>query len=129
MLGTPLDVALGPLHHFRLELEELGHFVFGGHWMCGAPSVSVLLITVGTGTWWSAGPILLRASPARAPCSLGWPHSGFAYLVATAGLALTVPAVLGAPPALDSLMAFTTSATLATCPAVQPALAVCPIQF
>ena len=50
MLGTSLDVALWQFLYFLLELQELGHFVFGGHWMCGAPSISVLLITVGTGT-------------------------------------------------------------------------------
>ena len=39
--------------------------------MCSMPSVSVLFVTVGTGTQWSAGPIFLRASPAQAACSLG----------------------------------------------------------
>ena len=69
-----------PLRYLLLELQELGHFVFGGHRMCGTPSVSVLLITVGTGTWWSAGPIFLRVSPTRAACSPGWPHSGLCTL-------------------------------------------------
>ena len=95
-----LDVALRLLCYFLLELQELGHFVFGGHWMCGVPSISVLLITVGTGTQWSAGPIFLRAFLAWAACSLGWPHSGFAHFMATAALALT------APPALRVLPAF-----------------------
>ena len=66
--------------------------------MCGAPSISVLLVTVGTGTRWSAGPIFLRASPARAACLLGQPHSRFdlfpltatAYCVPTAYLLHTV---------------------------------------
>ena len=45
VLGTPSDVALGSLHYFLLELEELRHFVLGGRWMCGVPSVSGLLVT------------------------------------------------------------------------------------
>ena len=71
MLSMSLDVALQLLCYLLLELQELGHFIFGRHWMCGAPSVSVLLVTVGTGTWWSVGPIFLRASPAWAAYSLG----------------------------------------------------------
>ena len=71
VLGTSLDVALQLLRYLLLELQELGHLVFGGHRMCGVPSISVLLVTVGTGTQWSAGPIFLRVSPARAACSLG----------------------------------------------------------
>ena len=126
MLGMPLDVALQPLHYFLLQLEELGHFIFGGHRMCGAPSVSVLLITVGTGTQWSAGPIFLRASLAQAACLLGWPHSGFAHFVATTALALTVPLAFRVLPAFAAFAAFTLSTTLATCPTVCPALAVRP---
>ena len=71
MLGTSLDVALRSLRYLLLELQELGHFVFGGHRMCGVPSISVLLVTVGTGTRWSVGPIFLRASSAQAACPLG----------------------------------------------------------
>ena len=129
MLGTSLDVALRPLHYFLLELQELGHFVFGGHWMCSVPSVSVLLITVGTGTRWSAGPIFLRASPARAACSLGQPHSGFAHFMATVALALTVPPAFRALPAFAVFAAFTSSATLAMHPTARPALAGHPVQL
>ena len=71
MLGTSLDIALRPLRYLLLKLQECGHFVFGGNRMCSAPSVSVLLVTVGTGTQWSVGPIFLRAPPAWASCSLG----------------------------------------------------------
>ena len=46
VFGTPLDVALGLLHYFLLELEELGQFVFGGHWMGGVPGVSGLLVAM-----------------------------------------------------------------------------------
>ena len=128
MLGMPLDVALWLLHYLLLELEELGHFVFGGHRMCGAPSISVLLVTVGTGTRWSVGPIFLRASTVQAACLLGWPHSGFAYFVATAALALTVPPAFRVLPAFAAFAAFTLSATLATHPTACPPLAACPVQ-
>ena len=126
MLGTSLDVALRPLRYLLLELQELGHFVFGGHRMCGMPSISVLLVTVGTGTQWLAGPIFLRASLAWAACLLGQPHSGFAHFAA---LTLTVPPAFRALPAFAAFAAFTSSATLATHPTVHPALAVCPVQL
>ena len=129
MLGTSLDVALQPLHYFLLELQELGHFIFGGHRMCGAPSVFVLLVTVGTGTRWLAGPIFLRASPARAACLLGGPHSGLAHFMATAALALTAPLAFRVLPVFAVFVAFTLSATLATRPTARPALAVCPVQL
>ena len=114
MLGTSLDVALQPLHYFLLELQELGHFIFGGHWMSGTPSVSVLLVTVGTGTQWSAGPIFLRASLARAACSLGWPHSRFVHFVATTALALTAPLAFRVLPAFAAFAAFTLRLLLCT---------------
>ena len=129
MLGTSLDVALRLLRYLLLELQELGHFIFGGHRMCGAPSVSVLLVTVGTGTQWSAGPIFLRASPAQAACSLGRPHSGFAHFMAATAPALTVPLAFRALPAFAAFAAFTSSATLVTCPTVRPALAACPVKL
>ena len=129
MLGMSLDVALRPLHYFLLELQELGHFVFGGHRMCGVPSISVLLVTVGTGTRWLAGPIFLRVSPARAVCLLGRPHSGFAHFVATAALALTAPPAFRALPAFAVFAAFTSSATLAMHPTARPALAGHPVQL
>ena len=91
--------------------------------MYGMPSISVLLITVGTGTWWSVGPIFLRASPAWAACLLGWPHSGFVHFMATMALALTMPLAFRALPAFAAFAAFTSSATLATCPTAHPALA------
>ena len=93
--------------------------------MCGAPSISVLLITVGTGTPWSVGPIFLRVSPARAACLLGQPHSGFVHFVAAVAPALTVSPAFRALPAFAAFVAFTSSATLAT----RPALAVCPVQL
>ena len=129
VLGTPLDIALGPLHHFLLELEEFRHFVLRGRQMCGTPSVSGLLLTVRTGTYRSVGLIFLRASPAQALSSLGWPHSRFADLVAAMGLAVTVPVAFGVPPALALLAAFAMSATLATHPAMCPALAAHHNQF
>ena len=129
MLGASLDVALWPLHYFLLELQELGHFIFGGHRMCGTPSVSVLLVTVGAGARWSAGPIFLRASPAWAACSLGQPHSRFAHFAATMAPALTVPLAFRVLPAFAAFVAFTSSATLATCPTACPALAACPVQL
>ena len=129
MPGMSLDVALRLLHYFLLELQELGHFVFGGHWMSGVPSVSVLLVTVGTGAQWSAGPIFLRASPAQAACLLGWPHSGFAHFMATAAIALTAPPAFRALPAFAVFAAFTSSATLTMHPTACPALAACPVQL
>ena len=120
-------LALRPLHYFLLELQELGHFVFGGHQMCGKPSISVLLVTMATGTWWLAGPIFLRVSPARAVCSLGQLHSRFVHFVATTALALTAPPAFRALPALHfAFAAFISSATLAMCPTACPALAVYP---
>ena len=97
--------------------------------MCGVPSISVLLVTVGTGTRWLAGPIFLRASPARAACSLGRPHSGFAHFVATVAPALTAPLAFRVLPAFAAFAAFTLSVTLATRPTACPALAVCPVQL
>ena len=124
-----LDVALQLLHYFLLELQELGHFVFRGHRMCCMPSISVLLVTVGTGTRWSVGPIFLRASRVQAMCSLGWPHSGFAHFVATTALALTAPLAFKVLPAFAAFGAFTSSVTLAMRPTVHPALAVCPVML
>ena len=95
--------------------------------MCGMPSISVLLVTVGTGTRWSVGPIFLRVSPAWAVCSLGQPHSGFVHFVATVALALTVPPAFRVLPAFAAFAAFTSSATLATHPTARPALAVHPV--
>ena len=130
MLGTSLDVALRLLRYLLLELQECRHFVFGGHRICGMPSVSVLLITVGAGTRWSmAGPIFLRASPAQAACSLGRPHSGFAHFMAAVDPALTVPLAFRVLPAFAVFSAFTLSATLATHPTVHPTLAACPVQL
>ena len=97
--------------------------------MCGTPSISVLLITVGTGTRWLVGPIFLRASPGQAACSLGWPHSGFVHFVATTSLALTAPPTFRVLPAFAAFMAFTLSATPATHPTVYPPLAACPVQL
>ena len=97
--------------------------------MCSMPSISVLLVTVGTGTQWSAGPIFLRASLAWAVCSLGWPHSRFAHFVATVALALTAPLALRVLPAFAAFAAFTSTVTLATCPTVHPALTVCPVKL
>ena len=94
--------------------------------MCGAPSISVLLVTVGTGTQWSAGPIFLRVSPAWAACSLGRPHSRFAHFVAAAAPALTAPPAFRVLPAF---VAFTSSVALAMCPTARPALAACPVQL
>ena len=71
MLGTSCNVALWLLHYLLLELQECAHFIFLGHRVCGVPSISVLLVTVGTGTLWLVGPIFLRVSLARAVCSLG----------------------------------------------------------
>ena len=127
MLGMSLDVALQPLRYFLLELQELGHFILGGHRMCCVPCISVLLITVGTGTWWSVGLIFLRSSPAWAACSLGWPHSGFVHFVATTALALTVPPAFRVLPAFAAFVDFTSSVTLATHPTVCPALAAHPV--
>ena len=129
MLSTSLDIALWLLRYFFLELQELGHFVFGGHRMCSVPSVSVLLITVGTGSRWSVGPIFLRASLASAVCLLGWPHSGFAHFMATMAPALTAPLAFRALPAFAAFAAFTLSATLAMHPTACPALAVHPVQL
>ena len=100
MLGTPLDVALWPLHDFLLELEEMGHLILGGHRVCGMPSVSVLFVTVRASARWLMGPVFLRASPAWAVCLLGWPHPGFVHFMAPAALALTVPPAFGALPLL-----------------------------
>ena len=97
--------------------------------MCGAPSISVLLVTVGTGTGWSAGPIFLRASPAWAACSLGRPHSRFVHFVAAAAPALAVPPAFRALPAFAAFVAFTSSVTLATCLTARPALAARPVQL
>ena len=107
--------------------------------MCGMPSASVLLVTVGTGTRWSAGSIFLRASLGRAACSLGRPHSRFAHFVATAAPALTAPLAFRVLPAFAAFAAFTSSATLAmrptahpalaTHPTACPALAACPVQL
>ena len=97
--------------------------------MCGAPSVSILFVTVGTGTQWSVGPIFLRASPAWAVCSLVWPHSGFAHFVATTAPALTAPPAFRVLPAFAAFAAFTSSATLSMCPTMRPALAACPVQL
>ena len=127
MFGTPLDVALWPLHDFLLELEELGHLVPGGHWMCGTPSIPVLFVTVRAGARWLAGPVFLRASPAWAACLLGQPHPGFAHFTAPVALGLT------APPAFGALPIFALFTTLderpTTCPTTCPALAACLIQF
>ena len=46
VLGMPLDVALGPLNHLFLQLEELRQFFFRGHRMCGMPTTSGLLVAV-----------------------------------------------------------------------------------
>ena len=97
--------------------------------MCGVPSISVLLVTVGTGTWWSMGPIFLRASPAWAMCLLGWPHSGFTHFVATAALTLTAPRAFRVLPTFAVFAAFTSSVTLATHPTACPALAACPVML
>ena len=97
--------------------------------MRSVPSVSVLLVTVGTGTRWSAGPVFLRVSPAWAVCLLGRPHSGFAHLMAAAAPALTAPLAFTALPAFAVFVAFTSSATLATHPTMCPALAAHPIQL
>ena len=129
MLGTSLDVALRPLHYLLLELQECRHFVFGGHRMCGAPSTSILLVTVGTGTRWLAGPIFLRASPAWAVCPLGWPHSGFVHFVAATAPALTAPPAFRVLPAFAAFAAFTSLTTLDTHPTACPALAACPVQL
>ena len=97
--------------------------------MCSTPSVSVLLITVETGTRWLAGPIFLRASLTRAACSLGWPHSGFAHFVTITALALTAPPAFRVLPTFAAFAAFTSSATLAMYPTACPALAACPVQL
>ena len=94
--------------------------------MCSMPSISVLLVTVGTGTQWSAGSISLSACSGRAVCSLGQPHSSFVHFVAAMAPALTAPLAFRALPAFAAFAAFTSSATLATCPTVCPALATCP---
>ena len=129
VLGMSLDVALRLLRYLLLELQEMGHLIFGGHRMCGAPSISVLLVTVGTGTRWSAGPIFLRVSPAWAACLLGRPHSGFAHFVTITALALAAPPAFRVLPAFAAFVAFTSSATLAMYPTARPALAVCPVQL
>ena len=46
VLGTPLNVALGPLDHLLLQLEEFRHLFFRGRRMCGMPTISGLLVTV-----------------------------------------------------------------------------------
>ena len=97
--------------------------------MCSAPSISVLLVAVGTGTWWSAGPIFFRGSPARAACSLGQPHSGLAHFMATTAPALIASPAFRALPTFAAFVAFTSSVTLATHPTVCPALAACPVQL
>ena len=86
--------------------------------MCSVPSISVLLVTVGTGTGWSAGPIFLRR-----------PHPGFAHFVAAAAHALTVPSAFRALPAFAAFAALTSSATLATHYTAYPALAARPVQL
>ena len=45
-LGMPLDVAVGPLDHLLLELEELRQFIARGHRMPGMPTTSGLLVAV-----------------------------------------------------------------------------------
>ena len=97
--------------------------------MCGVPSISVLLVTVVTGTRWSVGPIFLRASLTWAACSLGWLNSRFAHFMATTALALTAPPAFRAFLAFAAFAAFTLSATLATHPTACPALAAFPVQL
>ena len=121
--GTPLDVALWPLHDFPFELQELGHFIPRGCWMHGEPSIPVLFVTVRAGARWLAGSIYLRMSPAWTACSLGQPHPGFVHFMAPAAFTLTMPAAFGVLSTLALPM------TLAACPTICPALATCLVQL
>ena len=79
------------------------------------------------GNWYSvvSGTYLLQGVPGSG-CVLAsiTPHSG----LPTAS-ALTVPPAFRALPTFATFVAFTSSATLATCPTVCPALAACPVQL
>ena len=107
MFGMPLDVALWPLHNFLLKLEELGHLIPGWRWVCGAPSIPVLFVTVGAGIHQLVGPVLLRASSAWAVCPLGQLHPWFAHLM------IPATSTLAASPAFGTLPTFALFAALA----------------